>query len=111
MIYMYYINKIPTPRGYKILKKEIPVSYILGADRIYNHDGELKAEYTRNILQNQEINLKIIYAIRYNNGDTREFVAFKKINSDNRTYSLSDAPIIEGTKRYVTEIGITVLEE
>lgn len=108
---MYYINKIPTPRGYKILKKEIPVSYILGADRIYNHDGELKAEYTRNILQNQEINLKIIYAIRYNNGDTREFIAFKKINSDNRTYSLSDAPIIEGTKRYVTEIGITVLEE
>lgn len=108
---MYYIEKIPTPRGYKILEKKVPVSQISGVDKIYAQNDELKGEYTELILDGQIINLKIIYTLKYNDNSEREFVTYEQVGIDNRFFSLSSVPIVESPKRYVTEIKIKVSKE
>lgn len=104
---MYVIKKIPAPRGYKILNREIPVSFIIGAEQIYDNDGELMANYTGEI-DNKPIRLEVKYKIIYNDGTERDFVAYELIRKDKTEYSLSKAPVIMGTKKYVTEINIEV---
>ena len=108
---MYYIEKIPTPRGEKILKNKIPVTSISGVDEILSENGFLKGKYNKEIGNGKFIKVKIMYRIKYNDETERVFSAFEYIDSDKKEFSLSSAPIVEGTKKYVTEIEISVSNE
>lgn len=103
---MYYIEKVPTPRGYKKLNTKVKVSEINGAGSIYNDDGELRAKYEEEIQGDKT--LSVLYTIYYNDGTEKTFIAYEHISDEQRDYSLSKAPIVLGAKKYVTTVEITV---
>ena len=106
MINMYYIEKVPTPRGYKKLNAKVEVTKIEGAGYVYSNDGELRAKYEGKIQDSKA--LSVLYTIYYNDETQKEFIAYENVSDEQRDYSLSKAPIILGEKKYVTKIEVTV---
>lgn len=101
---MYTIKKVPSPRGFTILNREIKVNSVIGPGEIYMDDGELRARITEKVPSDKVIKFEVIYKRNYSDGSQNEFSAIEFVTNEKDSFSLSAAPF----SRYVESVDISI---